>query len=190
MIVSSPDSNSKGSRGQIYEIIAHSIDYIIRNAQWDNTSNNFTNAMTRDFILLKMVMVLVLLGGCFDTGRSQNQKDTQQLQHGIMKYPFKIMETPADTIAVDDSARVKLELALDCTNQITRFETIFDTTGDQQKVTLAIYGTYVSGPFRPLCPAQVVDKDFFIHFPTPGDWVVDSGQPDEETREPAIIVVR
>jgi len=95
-----------------------------------------------------------------------------------------------DTITLDDSARVVLELSLDCTNQVTRFETRFDTIGDQSRVVLSVYGTYVSGPFRPLCPAKVVDKEFFIHFPASGNWIVETHQSPIDKREPMIILIR
>ena len=93
-------------------------------------------------------------------------KGALQLPNGIAEYPFSIVQIPVDTITLDDSARVVLELSLDCTNQVTRFETRFDTIGDQSRVVLSVYGTYVSGPFRPLCPAKVVDKEFFIFLAT------------------------
>lgn len=153
------------------------------------TFNRILFMMTNNFILVRSSIIWILFALSLSTGYSQN-KDTQQLQRGIMEYFFGIKGTPTDTIPVEDSARVVLELSLDCTNQITRFETHFDTIGEQPRVILSVYGTYVTGPYRPLCPARIVDKDFYIHFPAPGDWIVESHQPPDEKTEPAMIVVR
>ena len=140
-------------------------------------------------IPVKCIQVVCLCFLICTTGRSQEEQEPEHVQHDIMEYTFLIIHISADTIPIGDSARVTLEMSLDCTNHVTRFETVFDTTGDYQKVTLAVFGTFASGPFRPLCAAKVVDQDFFIHFPRPGEWAIEGGQPGGDVAH-AVIVVR
>ncbi len=141
-------------------------------------------------LLIESTAVVFLCFLTFKAGQSQEGHDPQQEQGGIMQYSFLIIHIPDDTVRTGDSARVTLEMSLDCTNHVTRFETVFDTTGNDQKVTLAVYGTCATGPYRPLCAARVVDQDFFIHFPRPGDWTIEGGQQPGEDVVDAVIVVR
>ena len=149
--------------------------------------------MKRDILLktplIGCIVPVLIYFLSYTTGRSQEGQNVQQLQRDTMKFSFLIIHIPADTLQIGDSARVTLEMSLDCTNHVTHFDTIFDTTGDDQKVTLEVFGTYLSGPYRPLCAARVVDQDFFINFPRPGEWAIEGGLPGGDVVN-AIIVVR
>ena len=141
-------------------------------------------------MMAKFVLYIVLLSLCVAVTRSQSQKEHSK--SGIKRYALRIMKAPSDTVSVDDSVRVEVEMYLDCTNKIKWTETVFDTVGKRERVVLSVYGTYVSGPYRPMCAARSVLKDFFVHFPKPGNWIIDAGPPenDHQRDEPWIIIVR
>ena len=107
----------------------------------------------------------------------------------IKKYDIRIIEAPSDTVSIDDSARVRVSMYLDCTNKITRTETVVDTSGKMQKVILSVHGTVVEGPYKPMCPAKRAVKDFFIHFPKPGGWFIEaSGRKNGDKQEPTWMI--
>ena len=142
--------------------------------------------------MIKLVLNLVLVGLCVTVVGAQIQKIYPKNESNIKKYEIRIVEVPADTLSVEDTARVRVEMWLDCTNKITSTETLVDTSKGQSKVILAVYGTYTRGPHRPMCVSRRVEKDFFIPFPKPGSWRIEtsSTKNDSQQASPWIIIVR
>ncbi len=97
-------------------------------------------------------------------------------ENNIAEYDIKIIEVPESSIELKDSARVRVEMWLDCTNKITRTETLVDTSGKQKKIILSVFGTVVTGPYKPMCASRKVVRDFFLHFPKRGDWLIETTQ--------------
>ncbi len=122
----------------------------------------------------------------------QDKVNSDQAGRNIAKYACTLVGISEDTISLSDSLHVRLEFSLDCTNQITSFEPAFDTLEGVMWVHLSVFGTVYKGPYRPLCPATIVDKDFAFLFPGRGVWRIDSGRPIDEAqgRDTVSVVVR
>src|SRR5213593_3980901 len=138
----------------------------------------------------KLTLWLLLISVCFPRTILRAQTKTHVSEKNIGKYSIRIIQTPGDTVSVDDSARVRIEMYLDCTNKITRTETLFDdTSSERQRVILSVYGTLVTGPYRPMCAARRFVRDMYIHFPKPGDWLVEAGEPENSSGGDSIRVI-
>ena len=138
----------------------------------------------------RIIFSVLVIVSCISFGFAQEQKNPQEVQRGIMKYFYRIFEIPADTIAQGDSASIILEFSLDCTNHITRYETSFDTSEGRSHLIISVYGTYDNSPYRPLCAAVLVQKEFHVYCQLAGDWIVEGGINEDEDSEPFVLSVR
>ena len=143
-------------------------------------------------MIAKAAQLIILASLCCGMTSLQSQKKEHKSETSIRKYSIRIIETTGDTVSVADSARVKVEMYLDCTNKITKVETVVDTSVKQQRVVLSVYGTYATGSYRPMCAARRFFKDFFIHFPKAGDWIIETGEQENNTQRDSswIIIVK
>lgn len=140
----------------------------------------------------KVLLLIALAGLSSRVANSQSQGKEHKTERGIKKYEIRIIETTSDTVSVNDSVRVRVEMYLDCTNEIIRTETAIDTSGKKKKIRLSVYGKYMTGPYRPMCAARRVVKEVFVYFPEPGNWIIETGEPDDNPHRdsPWIVVVR
>jgi hypothetical protein len=89
-------------------------------------------------------VILLLLGMSCDNGTESAGNIRQYQMNTILVQ---------DSIALHDTLNIDLGSYGDCTNRVTRMDTVFhsDTLG------IAVFGTYFTGPGpQPLCPAHLI----------------------------------
>ena len=96
----------------------------------------------------------------------------------IAQYGIDSLSAKPDTVLLGDTVKVSARIVLDCTNRITRIDTLLDTMRIPPRVTVAIFGTVFTGPGpRPLCPARFFNENISLVLPRRGAWIIEAAQP-------------
>ena len=104
--------------------------------------------------------------------------------NNIAQYSIDSLLVP-DSVALHDTLKIGLGMFLDCTNSITRIDTIYKSLD----LTIAVFGTIFIGPDpRPLCPAVFEKISLLLNTNQRGTLKISALQPSGQSIVDTVIV--
>jgi len=115
-----------------------------------------------------LLLLLLALTSCTDFGGNTT----------IAQYEIDSLIAKPDSISIGDTVKTTLGIYLDCTNRITRIDTLVDAASMPHQLMLSVFGTIWagSGP-RPACVARFTKIEVGIVLPRSGIWIIEANEP-------------
>jgi hypothetical protein len=135
------------------------------------------------------ILLLSLL--CAGVTAEAQHKSPGSVEKVIAQFPVVGLSLSRHALSAGDTVVATFAAYLDCTNQITRIDTLFDDAASPPAVVVRLFGTVYAGKGpRPLCASRLTRQRVTLRFPRSGAWIVEAAQPHSPVSLRDTLVIR